>query len=39
MSSAFPLPFKIDNQAISQNHVPEFYTVYPRVVAIYNPLT
>ena len=37
MSSAFPLPFKVDNQASWQNQSLKFYTMYPRVVAIYHP--
>ena len=34
MSSALPLPFKVDDQAIWQNHSPKFYTMYPCVVTI-----
>ena len=37
MYSAFPLPFKVDNQAIWEKHILNFYTMYPRVVAIYHP--
>ena len=37
MSSTFPLPFKVDKQAIWENHSPKFYTMYPSVVAIYHP--
>ena len=28
MSSVFQLPFKVDNQAIWQNHILKFYTIY-----------
>ena len=35
MSSAFPLPLKVDNQTIWQKYSLKFYTIYPRVVAIY----
>ena len=31
MSSVFPLPFKVNNQAIWQNHTLKFYTMYLRV--------
>ena len=34
MSSAFPLPFKVDNQAIRQNHSLKFYTMSPSAVAV-----
>ena len=39
MSSAFPLPFKVDNQANWQNRSSKFYTMSPRVVAIYTTLS
>ena len=35
MSSAFPLPLKVDNQIIWQKCSLKFYTIYPRFVAIY----
>ena len=37
MSSAFPLPFKVYNQDIWQNHTLKFYTMYPCVAAIHHP--
>ena len=37
MSSAFPLPFKVDNQDICQNHTLKFYTMYACVTAIHHP--
>ena len=37
MSSAFPLPFKVDNQDIWQNDTLKFYTMYPCVAAIHHP--
>ena len=38
MSSGFPLVFKVDNQAIWQNHTPKFYTLCPCVVSVHHPL-
>ena len=38
MSSAFPLPFKVDNQAIWQNHSLKFYTMY-LVLRLYTTLS
>ena len=35
MSSAFPLPLKVDNQTIWQKYSLKFYTTHPRVVTMY----
>ena len=37
MSLVFPLPFKVDNQAIRENRTLKFYTMYPFLTAINNP--